>query len=116
MALLGGLKKPVMVRAWLLIYIARVHGGLPAVITSALRTQAQQEALYAQGRTTPGAIVTWTLRSKHLTGHAFDIDMLGHTPASVPREVWDWCGRVGEALGLAWGGRWSVADLRHFEM
>jgi len=37
------------------------------------RTKARQAELYAQGRTTPGKIVTDTLKSKHLTGDAVDI-------------------------------------------
>ena len=41
-----------------------------------LRTLAEQEALYAQGRTAPGLIVTWTLKSNHLTGHAVDLGII----------------------------------------
>lgn len=31
-----------------------------------VRTLAEQKRLYAQGRTAPGQIVTWTLKSRHL--------------------------------------------------
>lgn len=47
--------------------------GLPYIVVQGVRTQAQQDALYAQGRTTPGNIVTWTRESNHLTGHAVDL-------------------------------------------
>jgi hypothetical protein len=40
--------------------------GIPLLIVSTGRTQAEQNELYAQGRTTPGAIVTWTLDSLHV--------------------------------------------------
>lgn len=40
------------------------------------RTPERQAQLYAQGRTTPGPIVTWTLRSKHLDGKAIDLGPL----------------------------------------
>jgi hypothetical protein len=35
-------------------------------IVQGLRTQAEQNALYAQGRTKPGKIVTWTKNSNHM--------------------------------------------------
>ena len=37
-----------------------------------LRTVEYQKKLYAQGRTTAGKIVTWTMHSPHLLGHAVD--------------------------------------------
>ncbi len=44
------------------------------VVAKAVRTQAEQDDLYAQGRTKPGKIVTWTTQSKHIPGK----DGLGH--------------------------------------
>ena len=48
--------------------------GLPVLITETLRTQEEQERLYAQGRTTPGKIVTNCrgYQSPHCWGVAFD--------------------------------------------
>lgn len=44
------------------------------MVIEGLRTQARQDELWAQGRTKPGAIVTWTKdASSHGTGHAVDI-------------------------------------------
>ena len=40
------------------------------------RTLAEQKALYAQGRTRKGPIVTWTLNSKHIGGSAIDFAAL----------------------------------------
>lgn len=37
------------------------------------RTVKEQIEMYAQGRTKKGRIVTWTLKSYHKTGRAFDI-------------------------------------------
>lgn len=37
------------------------------------RTQEEQDDLYAQGRTTPGPIVTWTRNSRHIKGLAVDV-------------------------------------------
>ena len=42
-------------------------------VLEGLRSKARQKKLYAQGRTTPGPIVTWTLSSKHILGEAVDL-------------------------------------------
>lgn len=46
-------------------------------IVQGVRTLEKQKELYGQGRTAPGPIVTWTLKSRHLPqadgyGHAID--------------------------------------------
>lgn len=48
------------------------------VVLEGVRTPARQAELYAQGRTKPGAKVTWTMTSRHFVqpdgfGHAVDI-------------------------------------------
>ena len=48
------------------------YGEAPA-IESAGRTQAEQNRIYAQGRSTPGKKVTWTRNSKHIGGYAIDL-------------------------------------------
>lgn len=63
-----------------------VHTDLIAVIRRAIqitivdfgvldgaRTVAEQAALYAKGRTAPGPIVTWTMKSRHIGGFAVDL-------------------------------------------
>lgn len=42
-------------------------------ISEAYRTQARQNALYAQGRTKPGPVVTWTRDSNHTKRLAVDV-------------------------------------------
>jgi peptidoglycan L-alanyl-D-glutamate endopeptidase CwlK len=42
-------------------------------VLEGVRTKARQKALYAQGRTKKGPIVTWTLNSKHIEGKAVDL-------------------------------------------
>lgn len=46
---------------------------VPFIITEGLRSLERQRELYAQGRTTPGPVVTGTMQSRHLTGHAVDL-------------------------------------------
>lgn len=96
-------------------------GGLRLAITQGLRTWEQQEALFAQGRTAPGRIVTNARggQSYHNFGLAFDVVVLN----GEGRMVWDpahpgWrmAAETGKRLGLAWGGDWrSFRDLPHFE-
>lgn len=47
-------------------------------VLQSVRTQAEQDEKYAQGRTKPGPVVTWTRHSKHIPGadgysHAVDL-------------------------------------------
>lgn len=42
-------------------------------VVEGVRTKARQAELYAQGRTKPGKIVTWTMQSKHILGRAVDL-------------------------------------------
>lgn len=44
-----------------------------AVVFEARRSQERQDWLYAQGRTRPWKIVTWTKTSNHFSGNAVDI-------------------------------------------
>lgn len=43
------------------------------LVVEGLRPQERQNTLYAQGRTAPGKIITWTLKSKHIDGKAVDL-------------------------------------------
>ena len=42
-------------------------------VMEGVRTLERQRELYAQGRTAPGKIVTWTMKSKHIEGKAVDL-------------------------------------------
>ena len=92
--------------------------GIPFVITETLRTLDRQKQLYAQGRTTPGQIVTWTMQSKHLQGKAFDICIMkdGKMDWNTGNPDWQHAGEIGEGVGLEWGGRWKHPDYPHFQL
>lgn len=47
--------------------------GYTVDVVETVRTQERQDALYAQGRTQPGPVVTWTRESRHLAGAAADV-------------------------------------------
>jgi len=92
---------------------------LDIVVTEGLRTRDYQDHLYALGRTKPGRVVTFAKggESYHNYGLAFDVAMRD----SKGRINWDnveefgRVGRLGEILGLEWGGRWKKKDLPHFQ-
>lgn len=84
------------------------------------RTRAEQDALYAHGRTAPGPIVTKARGgySNHNFGIAFDIGVFGPDSHYYPEHAaYDVAGEVGKSFGLAWGGDWvSFQDKPHFEL
>ena len=87
------------------------------------RTDAEQDILYAQGRTEPGDVVTHRKggESTHNYGLAFDVFIVD---PDNPREciwddddLWDCLGAMGKAMGLEWGGDWSgFRDAPHFQL
>lgn len=98
-----------------------------------LRTFAQQDALFAIGRTEMGKDPSpMQPMGRHVTnarageswhnfGRAFDVCIRTFSGDKTPKDVWDgpWdrVGELGESLGLIWGGRWKgrKIDRPHFE-
>lgn len=98
-----------------------------------LRTFAEQDALFAQGRTKPGKIVTNSRSgfSMHNYGLAIDVVLLldrdgdgKYTEASWDTKgdfdadgVADWMEivRIFKQFGWVWGGDWKFYDAPHFE-
>jgi peptidoglycan L-alanyl-D-glutamate endopeptidase CwlK len=103
---------------------AMAESGIPFMFTCTYRSQEEQDALFAQGRTKPGRKVTWVRHSKHQDRLAFDIAILkdGKPTWDVKVDVsnddlpdYEQAGEIGESLGLRWGGRFKTRDLPHFE-
>jgi len=93
--------------------------GIRIKVTSGLRTYAEQDALYAQGRSKPGNIVT-NVRggySSHNFGIAFDVAVFEgnkYLPQSIKYKA---VGVLGNDLGLEWGGNWkTIVDQPHFQL
>ena len=91
---------------------------LPLGIGECLRTTAEQDELYSQGRTKPGDIVTYargsSYSSQHQWGIAFDFfkDVKGH--AYDDAGFFYAVGSLAKNLGLGWGGDWvSFPDRPH---
>ena len=99
--------------------LRRLSGeGLTFKVIQGRRTQAEQDALYAKGRTAPGPKVTWTRNSRHLTGRAIDLALFQGKNVVWESKHYTRAGELGEELGLVWGGRWrgGKTDKPHFEL
>jgi len=128
-AKLQGLHPVVLTATFKLIEMSFAKG-VPIVITQGYRSVMEQDALYAQGRTKPGKIVTNARggRSLHNYGVAIDFalllpdgkqvswDMLRDGNANGRRD-WDEAVEIAKKLGFEWGGDWkSFVDTPHFQM
>jgi peptidoglycan L-alanyl-D-glutamate endopeptidase CwlK len=121
-----------------------LRNGITILLTCTYRSHEDQARLYAQGRSTPGSIVTNAKpgQSEHNTttpqgapaSQAFDIVPLRHgkpvwgtagdgiedDPTDDHKddlEVWQRCGAHGKAVGLEWAGDWTkFREFPHFQM
>lgn len=103
------------------------------LVVEGVRTVARQRELYAQGRTAPGKVVTWTMMSQHIGGRAVDLAPLladGSVDWSDPKKfdaintaMQDAAKVVG--VRIRWGADWDVdgkprergeTDSPHFEL
>ena len=98
-------------------------------VIEGLRSPERQAELYAQGRTKPGQIVTWTMDSPHLHGKAVDLvpypvdwndlkrfDAVAHAMFTAAKEL---------DTPIRWGADWDIdgkprekgeSDSPHFEL
>lgn len=101
--------------------------GFEMRVTDGLRTTAQQQALYALGRTKPGTIVTNADGVVHPSNHQAKADGFGHAvdctfwvdgvPSWANHLPWRCYGECAKALGLKWGGDFlSIKDRPHIEL
>lgn len=96
--------------------------GLKIGIGECVRTAQEQDILYAQGRTKPGNIVTnckgSTYSSMHQWGVAFDFYRNdGKGLYNDNDGFFVKVGKIGEDIGLMWGGSWkSPVDKPHFQL
>ena len=91
--------------------------GIDVLITSTVRDQEAQAALYAQGRTRPGKIVTNAKPGQSWHNHACAFDFV---PIVNGKAQWndtltfERCGKIAESVGLEWAGRWTrFRELAH---
>lgn len=93
--------------------------GITIKIISGLRTYAEQDALYAQGRTAVGHVVTNARGgySNHNFGIAFDVGVFEGSKYLPDSPKYKAVGALGVDLGLEWGGKWkTIVDQPHFQL
>lgn len=101
-----------------LVQGAAAHG-ITIVVTSALRTYAEQDMIFSQGRTRAGSIVTkarggW---SNHNFGIAFDVTIFAGGKPLYESPLYKAVAAIGKSLGLTWGGDWvTIHDEPHYEL
>jgi peptidoglycan LD-endopeptidase CwlK len=107
---------------------AALTGKAKVRITQGLRTFAEQDALYAIGRSKPGKIVTRAKsgQSVHNFGFAVDICLIIDNKIASWDTAKDWdndqtadwyeCVKIFAKYGWEWGGNWKTfKDLPHFD-
>lgn len=102
---------------WLRLLSACNELGIGIHLTETVRSRERQAELYAQGRTAPGAIVTWAPPGEgphelDVNGEGWAIDFCfdGDKPYS-DIHPWLLVGMMAESLGFHWGGRNSPKKL-----
>ena len=101
------------------LYFKARDNGITINIISGTRTYAEQDALYAQGRTKAGNIVTNARGgySNHNFGIAFDIGVFSGNRYLPESPLYKAVGALGMELGLEWGGNWkTIVDQPHFQL
>jgi peptidoglycan L-alanyl-D-glutamate endopeptidase CwlK len=97
------------------------QSGVQIEVVQGLRTFAEQDALFAQGRSKPGQIVTRARggQSNHNYGLAIDVVPYsnGKPNWNAPNSIWSAIGAEAEKLGLEWGGDWKrFIDRPHVQL
>lgn len=95
--------------------------GIDVEVAQGLRSWAEQEMLYAQGRTSTGRIITNATPDKswHTYGCAFDVDIVAGARLDWTGNSPAWLAAIGagESLGLVAGAEWrTFPDKPHFQL
>lgn len=100
---------------------ACANEGYDILVTCTFRSFAEQNALYAEGRTEPGHIVTNAQagQSAHNFGFAIDIVPIvnGKPDWYADDPIWQAIGALGQMAGLEWYGAPGSAfvEMPHFQ-
>jgi peptidoglycan LD-endopeptidase CwlK len=99
--------------------------GIVFRVTQAMRSWSEQDALYAQGRTTPGGIVTNCRGGYSYHNFGLAADCVPALPDPGPYQpdwnsdhpTWKRMEAVGQSLGLDSGATWrTFPDAPHFQL
>jgi peptidoglycan LD-endopeptidase CwlK len=106
----------------------QLTGSSKVRISQGLRTFAEQDALFAQGRTKKGKIVTDSKAGQSIHNYGFAVDIVliinGKEASWDTHKDWDndgiadWdeCVKIFAKWGWSWGGNWNTfKDMPHFD-
>lgn len=120
-----------LMQALIADFLARVEfEGIDLIVTCTYRSDEEQARLYAIGRTKPGRRVTNAKPGQSMHNFRFNgkpaslaVDVVplragkpvwGTTGADLA--LWQKVGKLGEAAGLEWAGRWTkFREFPHFQ-
>ena len=115
---LDDLVPPAKQRAQAFVEAAKAKG-IDLLVTSTYRDNESQDALYAQGRTTPGNVVTRAKAGQSWHNYRCALDVV---PLVNGKAIWDdqamWkqVGEIGKSCGLEWAGDWvTFKEYPHFQ-
>ncbi|EAH4447205.1 M15 family metallopeptidase [Listeria innocua] len=118
-----GVEKDLADRTRYVIKKSFAEGIYICVVNPCYRSYAEQNALYEQGRTKPGAIVTNAKggQSNHNYGVAVDLCLYTNDGKDVIWETntkrWKRVVAIAKSVGFKWGGDWTgFKDYPHFEL
>ena len=115
---LDDLSPPVKQRAEAFIEAAKAKG-IDLLVTSTYRDHESQTALYNQGRTTPGKVVTNAKAGQSWHNHRCALDVVPLVNGKAiwnDNVVWMQIGEIGVACGLEWAGNWKTfKEFPHFQ-
>jgi len=94
--------------------------GIDLLVTSTYRDNESQNALYAQGRTKPGRIVTNAKGDQSFHNYRCAVDVVpllnGKPVWDAENDIWQKVGDFGIAAGLEWAGNWTkFREMPHFQ-
>ena len=94
--------------------------GIDLLITSTYRDNESQQALYEQGRTTAGKVVTNAKAGDSWHNWRCAVDVVpmvnGKPDWDCSHPVWAIVGELGKQAGLEWAGEWrTFKELAHFQ-
>lgn len=108
---------------------AMIKAGIDFIVTCTYRSNADQDRLFAQGRTAGGRVVTNAKAGQSKHNHvgidekpeslAFDIVIMtdGKPDWNVDNPSWKIAGKIGRSVGLTWAGDWvRFKEFPHFEI
>ncbi len=119
---MGGGINPVVKETAIEVIKRAYKEGINVQISAGYRSNAEQQRLFNQGRTTPGNIVTNAKPGQSLHNYGLAVDYFltnetGTTALWTVNKEWRRVAAIAKSLGFEWGGDWTgFVDYPHLQM